>query len=186
MKRTTTVIAFIGLCLVNLTSFGLWAQEEAGPVINLRQLHRDNPEFKTTTEKMLKHVAPLADGSVNPWKGRDMEDLYTFLNEWFYFLPNTQNGLDRILEFSFLYYKNPHGMKFITEEPGRSWSLDFVEERGKYMDSPASAKGITPWLQDPHLKNEDFVLPVGGFKSFNEFFYQRSETRFKTHFWYSG
>ncbi|MEX0288543.1 MAG: phosphatidylserine decarboxylase [Flavobacteriaceae bacterium] len=169
MKRTTTIIA-IAFFLVCLTPLGLKAQEEAPAVAKLRQLYLENSEFRSTTNKMLKNVVPLADGTDNPWKNRDLEDLYTFLNEWFYFLPNTQNGLDRILEFSFLYYKNPDGMKFITEEPGRSWALEFVEERGKYMDSPASAKGIAQWLADPNLKNNDFVLPVEGFKSFNQFF----------------
>ena len=38
------------------------------------------------------------------------------------------------------------------------------------MDSPASIKNIDEWLTDTNLKNEEYVMPIGGFKSFNEFF----------------
>jgi phosphatidylserine decarboxylase len=38
------------------------------------------------------------------------------------------------------------------------------------MDSPESAKIIAQWLADDSLGNDDFVLPLEGFKSFNEFF----------------
>jgi phosphatidylserine decarboxylase len=97
-------------------------------------------------------------------------DLYQFLNEWFFFLPTTHDGLDRIAAFSFLFYKNEYGKKFILEEPGRSWSLRFAEERGKYMDSPESTANLDVWLSDDSLGNSDFVSPPEGFKSFNEFF----------------
>jgi phosphatidylserine decarboxylase len=38
------------------------------------------------------------------------------------------------------------------------------------MDSPESSKVIEEWLSDNSLGNDDFVLPVEGFKSFNDFF----------------
>ncbi|MFC3879465.1 phosphatidylserine decarboxylase [Algoriphagus namhaensis] len=61
-------------------------------------------------------------------------------------------------------------MKFILSEPGLSWSLSFIEDRGRFMDSPESAKIIEEWLSDNSLGNEDFILPADGFKSFNDFF----------------
>ncbi len=158
------------LWLLHLAIFKVSAQADCRPVEELKRLYTDNTEFRTTVDNMLENVHDLPDGSPNPWRGKTVEDLYTFLNEWFYFLPGTQNGLDRILEFSFLYYKNPDGMNFIRKEPGRAWSLGFAEERGKYMDSPASTKNIALWLSDPGLPNEDFVEPANGFRSFNEFF----------------
>jgi phosphatidylserine decarboxylase len=119
---------------------------------------------------MLANVHELPDGSPNPWKGKNINDLYLFLNEWFYFLPNTHNGLDKILKFTFLYYKNIDGMNFVLKEPGLSWANSFIEERGKFMDSPESSKIIEEWLADNSLGNDDFVLPIDGFKTFNEFF----------------
>lgn len=121
-------------------------------------------------DSMFENAQPIADGSQNPWQGRTIEDLYQFLNEWFYFLPNTHNGLDRIIEFSYLYYKYPYGEKFVLTEPGLSWSLGFIKERGKYMDSPDSTGNLQDWLADNTLGNDDFVLPANGFDSFNHFF----------------
>ena len=160
------------LCLILITTFGisLFAQTDSPPVKKLKTLYDNNKEFKNTVNLMFKNVHDLPDGTENPWKNKNINDLGEFLNEWFYFLPNTHNGLDRILKFTFLYYKNPNGMKFILEEPGLSWTNSFVEERGKFMDSPKSAEIIEEWLADKLLGNEDFVLPSEGFKSFNQFF----------------
>ncbi|MFT7614756.1 MAG: phosphatidylserine decarboxylase [Parvicellaceae bacterium] len=159
-------------CFISITTFGIsaFAQTNSPPVKQLKTLYDSDKEFKNTMDLMLENVHNLPDGSVNPWQDKNIDDLGEFLNEWFYFLPNTHNGLDRILKFTFLYYKNPNGMKFILEEPGLSWTNSFVEERGKFMDSPESAKIIEEWLIDKSLGNQDFVLPFEGFKSFNEFF----------------
>ena len=161
------IICLLTCLLVGLNSF---AQNESLPVTNLKKLYNQNQEFKKTVDSMLDNVHDLPNGNPNPWKDKNVNDLYGFINEWYYFLPNTHNGLDRILKFTFLYYKNPDGMKFILTEPGLSWANSFIEERGKFMDSPQSAKIIEEWLSDNSLKNEDFVLPKEGFKSFNDFF----------------
>ena len=161
------IICLFTCLLVGLNSF---AQNESLPVTNLKKLYNQNQEFKKTVDSMLDNVHDLPNGNPNPWKDKNVNDLYGFINEWYYFLPNTHNGLDRILKFTFLYYKNPDGMKFILSEPGLSWANSFIEERGKFMDSPQSAKIIEEWLSDNSLKNEDFVLPKEGFKSFNDFF----------------
>jgi phosphatidylserine decarboxylase len=161
------IICFLTILLIGFNSS---AQEESLPVKNLKNLYSKNKDFKKTIDLMFENIHELPNGNPNPWKDKSVDDLYNFLNEWFYFLPNTHNGLDRILKFTFLYYKNPDGMKFVLSEPGLSWTNSFIEERGKFMDSPESAKIIEEWLSDNSLKNEDFVLPEEGFKSFNEFF----------------
>jgi len=161
---------FIYLIAFLLIGFNLTAQSESPPVKSLKSLYNKNTAFRNTVDLMLQNVHELPDGSLNPWKDKNINDLYGFLNEWFYFLPNTHNGLDRILKFTFLYYKNPDGMNFVLKEPGLSWANSFIEERGKFMDSPESSKIIEEWLSDTSLGNDDFVLPSGGFKSFNEFF----------------
>ena len=160
------------LCLILIDTFGIsaFAQTDSPPVKKLKTLYDNDKEFKNTVDLMFKNIHDLPDGTANPWKDKNINDLSEFLNEWFYFLPNTHNGLDRILKFTFLYYKNPNGMKFILEEPGLSWTHSFIEERGKFMDSPKSAEIIEEWLADKLLGNKNFVLPSEGFKSFNQFF----------------
>jgi len=170
MKHTILIKIFLIAILFSSYQSHLFAVDDSPPVKQLKALISTNNDFKTTVDKMLENIHQLSDGSDNPWKGKNIHDLYTFLNEWFYFLPNKHNGLDRIIEFTFLYYKNPYGKQFILEEPGLTWSLYFIEERGKYMDSPASTRIIDEWLTDNTLNHEDFILPANGFSSFNEFF----------------
>jgi len=119
---------------------------------------------------MLANVQSLPDGSQNFWKGKSVNDLYSFLNEWFYTLPTVSNGLDDIIKFSQLYYHNPYGLRFVNEEPGLSWTVYFVTEQGKFMDSRQSIGRIPTWLKDASLHNEDYVAPPGGYHSFNSFF----------------
>ncbi|MEX0313067.1 MAG: phosphatidylserine decarboxylase [Allomuricauda sp.] len=170
MKRRVFKEFILGLSLQCFVCLGVIAQNDSKPVKELKNLYANNTAFKSVVDQMFQNVHELPNGTPNPWKNKNIEDLSAFMNEWFYFLPNTKNGLDRILEFSFLYYKNPDGMRFILEEPGKSWSLNFIEVRGKYMDSPESTKNISEWLSDPTLANDEYVEPIGGFNSFNEFF----------------
>ncbi|WP_422083074.1 phosphatidylserine decarboxylase [Ulvibacterium sp.] len=161
---------FICMLTLSLCTVSLRSQNDCIPVADLKELYTSNASFRNVIEDMFGNLQDMPDGTPNPWKGKDIEDLYEFLNEWFYFLPNTKNGLDKIIEFSMLYYRNPYGMKFILDEPGYSWALKFIEERGKYMDSPKSAKIINTWLEDKSISHDDFVMPLEGFKSFNDFF----------------
>ena len=162
-KLLFTVIMVLSFTLIH-------SQQDCLPVQQLKTLYDTNKDFKKVVDDMFGNLQDLPDGTPNPWRDKNIESLYTFLNAWFYFLPNTENGLDKIIEFSMLYYHNPYGMKFILQEPGYSWSLGFIEERGKFMDSPESLKGVPTWLNDPSIKHSDFVMPLEGYKSFNEFF----------------
>jgi phosphatidylserine decarboxylase len=165
-----SVILIIAISCFLLFSCLVHAESDCPPVIKLKELYSSDNDFQQVMNSMFANLQNLPDGTPNPWQGKTISDLYDFLNEWFYFLPNSENGLDRIIEFTMLYYNNPLGMKFVLEEPGLSWTNYFVEERGKFMDSPASAKIVNDWLADRSLGNEDFVLPEQGFQSFNEFF----------------
>ncbi|TAI48810.1 phosphatidylserine decarboxylase [Flagellimonas allohymeniacidonis] len=166
MQRKIFTLGMTLLLFINVAH----SQNDCPPVKKLKEIYASDAAFRNVVKEMFANLQDMPDGTANPWKNKGIDDLYAFLNEWFYFLPNTKNGLDKIIEFSMLYYHNPHGMKFILNEPGYSWSLDFIEERGKYMDSPESAKIITTWLEDKSIDHDDFTVPLEGFKSFNHFF----------------
>ncbi len=168
MKATKLLFPFLFLALFSIVCS--YSQTDSPPVAKLKKLYTENKTFKKTVDQMFQNLHVSPDGSENPWKGKNINDLYEFMEEWYSFLPNTHNGLDRIITFSMLYYKNEYGKKFILDEPGRSWSLYFIEERGKFMDSSASAKNIGEWLSDTTLGNDDFEEPKDGFTSFNHFF----------------
>lgn len=150
--------------------FSVVAKEDSPPVIELKNLLKSDPLFSKKLQAALDNVKDLPGGTPNPWRGKSEEQLFNFLNDWYYFLPTKNTGLDKIMEFSFLYYKNPKGLEFINEEPGLSWANRFVELRGKYMDSKDSVVGVKQWLNDKSIDHSDFVVPANGYQSFNEYF----------------
>lgn len=153
-----------------ILTFSFGQKNDCPPVQRLKQLYESDSNFRSLVNVTLENVQELDGHQPNPWKNKTINDLYSFINDWYYFLPSTSDGLDKIIEFSFLYYHNPAGQKLVTTEPGLSWTKYFVEERGKFMDSRASVKNIDKWLGDKSLNNEEYVLPKEGFQSFNEFF----------------
>ena len=147
-----------------------FAQKDCTPVTKLKSIYSSDNGFKFLVDSMFDHVQNLPDGSPNFWKNKNINDLYAFLNEWFYTLPTTSSGLDKIIEFSLLYYHNPYGLRFVNQEPGLSWSIYFVKEEGKFMDSKQSTGNIHQWLADSSLHNNEYENPLAGYNSFNQFF----------------
>ena len=164
--KCKTCFTFIFLMNMLIAS----AQKDCPPVTRLKSIYSSNNGFKLLVDSMFEHVQNMPDGSPNFWKNKNINDLYAFLNEWFYTLPTTANGLDKIIEFSLLYYHNPYGLRFVNQEPGLSWTIYFVEEEGKFMDSKQSTGKIPEWLADSSLHNDEYENPSAGFNSFNQFF----------------
>lgn len=150
--------------------FWVNAQTDCPPVTKLKSMYTSDNNFKQLIDSMFLNVQVLPDGSQNFWKNKNISDLYPFLNKWFYTLPTASNSLDNIIQFSLLYYHNPYGLRFVNEEPGLSWTMYFVKEQGNFMDSRQSTGNINQWLADSSLHNEEYVVPPGGYISFNQFF----------------
>lgn len=160
----------ICLFIIIICSGYAYGQNDCVPVEKLKLMYTGDQQFRQVIDDMFTNVQNLPDGSANFWKNKNINDLYKFLNEWFYELPTTTNGLDKIVEFSLLYYHNPYGLKFVQQELGLGWTIFFVEEHGKFMDSRKSIATISQWLADSSLNNSDYQIPAGGFQSFNQFF----------------
>jgi len=45
---------------------------------------------------------------------------------------------------------------------------------GQFMDSKEAAATIPWWLNSPDINMEDYIIPSGGHKSFNEFLHVES------------
>ncbi len=124
----------------------------------------------------------LLDGSVNPWAGTTVDYFVDYFVGWCTFVPSPTGGLGKIVPFTYFYLNNKTAYYFINTLKSRrnssvpytkeifEWNIKFIKLHGKFMDSPASLIGIQTWLNDPSIKLQDFIIPEGGFKSFNEFF----------------
>ena len=103
------------------------------------------------------------------WHGKSLEDMYTFFDEWLVFLPTPDTArqyMDRFYEFA----DDGTGRVIAATDPFRSWLYDFMMARGQFMDSIESAAILPVWFADPDIHIDDYIIPPGGFQSFNDFF----------------
>ena len=154
------------------------------PVVELRALYHTDPNFQRTLDSALARAKSPYNGGDNPWRGKTFEDVCKFFNEWYVLLPvNGKNPspttfppgqkvdeFNYITMFAGLYYLNEDGQRIVGQEPGLGWTKEFVTARGKFIDSKLSTGTIPQWMADPAIHIEEYIIPPGGFQSFNEFF----------------
>lgn len=139
-------------------------------VVSLKWLYQNDVAFKQLMDNLFADIGPLPNGQPNPWQGKTIEDLYTFVEQWSEFLPTSQNGLSFIRHFQKLIESNTYGRQFVTTEPGLSWTRHLSQVRKLTMLDPKSKEKINQWSQDPRIHIDEYVVPQGGFASFNDFF----------------
>jgi phosphatidylserine decarboxylase len=138
----------------------------------------DTDGFKKLFDDAIANVKPIPEGQdprvVYDWKNKGINDLCDFFLEWYNWQPDVGTGLDYIQKFSWLYYKNCKGLKFVTTDPGLIMTKQFVTIRGKYFDSPESKSLATKWIKELGPKIMDqFIIPPEGFQNYNEFFIRK-------------
>jgi phosphatidylserine decarboxylase len=135
-------------------------------------------------DRALANVRSPYNGATNPWQGKNFNDLCTFFNAWYVLLPvnganptplpfppgQNVDELTFIIMFGGFYHDNNFGQEIVGKEPGLGWTRDFVAARAKFMDSKLSTATVPQWMADPTIHIDDFIVPPGGYQSFNEFF----------------
>ncbi len=193
--KTFKYLNAIALFLVlSIVSISLNAQKKTAndydPVVKeLEQLYNSNNDFKQLLDNALASAVPTPDGwSLDPndntklykWPDKDFNDLLGFFQNWLRFVPSPSNGMDYYVVLYGLCYNNTNALKFVSMEPGLSWTKKYVEARGDYMDSKESIddniKTMDAWKEilgtawddfEPlHPKSEGYE----GYTTFNEFF----------------
>ena len=138
------------------------------PVVQqLVDLVNANPSFRAQFEAALLEQTPTSY-----WYGKTLDDMYTFLDEWVMFLPHIDDArlyMDRFYEFA----GSGRGRDLAAADPLRSWLYDFMMAVEEFMDSPASAASVPWWTGDARINMADYIVPPGGYVSFNEFFTRR-------------
>lgn len=103
------------------------------------------------------------------WYGKTLDDMYTFLDEWVVFLPTIDNArlyMDRFYEFA----GSGRGQQLASHDPLRGWLYEFMLAVELFNDSAASAAAVPWWTSDPRINRADYIVPPGGYQSFNQFF----------------
>lgn len=165
------------LSVAGLVALGLalpaavWAQSAAtvySPVVaELMHLAVIVPEIGYQLDHTLE-----SQEETSFWHGKTKWDLYDFLDQWLVFLPTPDNARTYMDRFYELAGASP-GRDLVLIPEFTAWLAEFMEARGRFMDSPASAAALPAWLEDPAINLSDYLVPPGGFQSFNHFFTRR-------------
>lgn len=141
--------------------------------------------YNTAIANLDPFIMELGMQQENPWTNTTVDDFVGYFDKWFTFLPQPDSGLGFIVPLTFFYVNNPQAFYFMNRLQSKSghaeeysreifnWSVRFIKERGHFMDSPASINQdyLKEWMAT--FPNRDFIIPPGGFKTFNEFFTRR-------------
>jgi phosphatidylserine decarboxylase len=145
-----------------------------------------NPIVESAYNDGIAHLDPfvmeLGIQKENPWAGTTVDDFACYFDKWFTFLPQPSSGLGFIVPLTFFYLNNPQAFYFMNKLQSKSgkakiyskeifnWTVKFILERGRFMDSKESTYYMDEWLQYLGPSMKDFIIPKDGYQSFNEFF----------------
>jgi len=144
-------------------------------IAQIKQWYANDATFKAGFNQAIAGVQTMPSETSpsvkHDWKNKTIADLCDFFNQWYVWNPEVETGLEYIQRFSWLYYENPKGLEFVTTGTGLQMTFLFVEVNAGKMNSAVSIPLVKTW-QDALGKTvmDEYVIPTGGYTSFNEFF----------------
>lgn len=136
----------------------------------------DTGRFRSNFDAAVAGVQNAPEGTdwlvYYDWKDKGIDDLCSFFVEWYHWMPKVESGLEYIQKFSWLYYKNGAGIKFIQSDQGKLMLQHWVSLRGAYMDSTDSWPLVKEWVEElgEVLMSEFKKTNPEDFETFNDFF----------------
>ncbi|MFO8059184.1 MAG: phosphatidylserine decarboxylase [Bacillota bacterium] len=103
------------------------------------------------------------------WYGYTAEDFVGFFEEWLVYNPAPVNPALYIEPFDHL-ANSEGGTLLFANNDFTSWFISFLDARGQYLSSPASAVAVPVWLADTAIHIEDYLVPEGRFSCFSDYF----------------
>lgn len=196
--RLLPALAVAALPLLLMPTPSVAAEESpcGGSIRFLQDQYANEPATRDAFDKIYAGLTDLPYGysynhsSQNPWKAtgsgqgmhRKMMELFT---QWCTALPaiqgNSDNALDPILYFAWIYYKNPAGQDFVQGrnplDPAKALSTGpaFLSmwngEYRRFMDGKESRKLVPQWVNDPRIEIHDYEKThASEYGSWNAFF----------------
>jgi len=138
-------------------------------VRQLENMIDTNMEYKIELEKCIKEakwIPPYSDAAIS-----NLDGFYEYLDKMMVTTPADAT-------FSDLF----HGLYFIVSQLGnkfqkdpnfaefKNWMVVYTQQYGAFLNSPQSANDLQSFVDDKGFVIENFVVPPGGFNTFNTFF----------------
>jgi len=103
------------------------------------------------------------------WRGKNSDDLVSFFDSWLSYNPQPENPGKYIRLFDEL-ANSSEGELLFNNNVFSSWFISFLDARGAYLGTEASASCVPAWLADTVIHIDQYVVPEEGFCCFNDFF----------------
>ncbi len=129
-------------------------------VADLVQLLQTRPDLRVALESAIR----TAD--VNGL--RDMNSFLTYLDGLVTFVP-TEHELLTVIKFHYIINQAP-GDQLNRDKSFSSWMKRLAETWGQFLDTPASAAGISSFAARPNYNIGDYFAGPSGWLTFNQFF----------------
>src|SRR5215467_5189127 len=165
LSNTWQVCVMGVLCLVALSSDagGLAPQQSTRhvPVVEeLVQLLQERPDLRAALDGAIR----TADLKGLP----DMDSFLTYLDGFVTFVP-TEHELLTALKYRYIVDQAP-GDQLNRDKSFIAWMKKLAEAWGHFLDTPASASGITSFVAQPNYNIGDYFEGPSGWLTFNQFF----------------
>ena len=165
---------------MSLTALGSAAEDspKTSVVDYLRVIVAGDQDLADALSRNIALAGESGDGH-QYWRGKTLADLYPFFEEWLHNplkpVSNRIGIIDgEIVRHDYLFWdllNADQTLRIHNEFMG--WMALFMNARQQFFLSSASAKYLTQWYEDPRVRIGDYVVPPGGFRSFNDFFLRR-------------
>lgn len=166
-------------------------------IAELEALYASDQEFNTLINKALSDAVTPPGGCTKQadlgpmkdlfelnaenefcWHGRPFSDLVKLFDSWLDSLVYPTEPYTGFEYYTMLYnlaYENSSAIQFLETNPGLEWTRNFTKTRGHFMNSTLSmnAEVMAAWKKALGPEMNDYIIPPGGYKTFNEFFYRK-------------
>lgn len=140
-------------------------------VLNLKELISNTPVLKSQIDKSLK-----MQDEASFWYNKSTDDFVKFFNEWLVYNPDPGDPQKYIESFDEL-VDSGAGEILFNDNVFSSWFISFLNARGGYLGTGASAANIDKWMASPDVNISDYIVPKNGFKTFNDFFLRKPKPK---------
>ena len=138
-------------------------------VLRLQDMINTKQSYKTELTKCItaaNWTPPYRDTPIS-----NLDDFYEYLNKMLVTTPVDATFSDL---FHGLYFIISQENNKIQKDPNfsdlKNWMIIYIQQYGAFLNSSQSANDLQSFIDDKAFVIENFVVPPGGYNSFNSFF----------------